>query len=155
MSPVEKGKSSAWAPSKSYNAVAVPRPLLATGAGATGGGGIGLEAAGASGAGEEEEEKRALKSGRAAKYSSRRVKKASFSAESCSMAVKIPPPLTAVDRVRVRVTGGVTPTPTEEAFLIGGGGGLDAAGDETEEAAREGDAAAALAPLAARGLCWA
>lgn len=139
--------------------MAVPSPFeTGAGAGATGGGGIGLEAAGASGAeccGEEEEGKRALNSGRAAKYSSRRVKKASFSAESCSMAVKTPPPfegVKVVDGVRVRVTGGVTPA-VEEAFLIGGGGGLDVAGDETEpEAAREGDGAALLP---ARGLCWA
>lgn len=162
MSPVEKGKSSpSWAPSKSYNAVAVPRPFeTGAGAGATGGGGIGLEAAGAGGGAEEdeleEEEKRALNSGRAAKYWSRRAKKASFSAESCSMAVKTPPPwfagVAVVDAgVRARDTGGGGVTPAvEEACLIGGGGGLDAAGDEA--AARDGEAAP-LALLPARGRC--
>lgn len=53
--------------------------------------------------------------------------------------------------VRARDTGGGGVTPAvAEACLIGGGGGLDAAGDEA--AARDGEAAP-LALLPARGRC--
>lgn len=185
-SPVENGKSSGWAPSKSYKAVAVPSPL---GAGGEGAAGIGLEAAGATGGGAEEAEcegaaaaaaaewaeeegeaeKRLANCGRAAKYSSRRAKKASFSAESCSMAVKTPPPAPAPAAAAVLGdarwfrgggAGGAAAAAgvkEEEAFRIGGGGGLEfkvgvwVPVAAAEGVCRPGDAAPEAA-LPARGL---
>lgn len=131
VSPVTNGRSSAWVPSKSYSAVAVPSPLGdregLDAAGARGAAAIGEGAAAAAGASAE---KRAANCGREAKYSSRREKNASFSALSCSMAEKTEAVAAAAPTAAPAAAAGAAgvglEAEAEEApDLIGGGGGRD------------------------------
>lgn len=134
-SPVRNGKSSACVPSKSYSAVAVPRPAGAAGtgleaAGATGAWFLAAAGAGAGAAACGDPSKRPANCGRELKYSSRSWKKASFSCSSVSMAVKTPP-VAAADGVEFRA--GVAGGPCAEPVLIGGGGGRELGLDEEDE----------------------